>query len=284
MDDFTAGVKFVRVVADGREYSLEYQWISPTGSGLARERAGAPLLVFLHEGLGSVALWRDWPQQVCDAGGFRGLVYSRPGYGQSTPRSHNEKWPVDFMHRHARVVLPTFLRAVGVDAATERPWLVGHSDGGSIALIYAAGFPECVAGLAVLAPHVFVEDVSIASIERARQTYLTTDWKVKLARYHRDPDSAFWGWNDIWLDPDFRSWNIESLLRPISVPVLAIQGEDDEYGTMAQVDSIAQQVPDAQLLKLPGCGHSPHRDQPQQVTRAIVDFVEQASDKRRRLE
>ena len=277
MDDSLRGVSFASVAVGEREYSLEYQWLAP-------DRIRAPLLVFLHEGLGSLALWRDWPQQVCEAVGARGLVYSRPGYGQSTPRRADEKWSVGFMHTQAREVLPAFLRAVGVDAAIEPPWLVGHSDGGSIALIHAAGFPECVAGLIVLAPHVFVEDVSIRSIERARDAYLGTDWKVKLARYHRDPDSAFWGWNDIWLDPDFRRWNIEELLPKISKPVLAVQGEDDEYGTMAQVDSIARHAPHAQVLKLSECGHSPHRDQPLPVTRAIVDFVRQTSERRRRSE
>lgn len=268
MDDRASGVSFAPVLVDGRDVSLEYRWI-------ARERTSAPLLVFLHEGLGSVALWRDWPSMLCNAARARGLVYSRPGYGQSTPRPQDEKWPVDFMHTQAREVLPSFLRAVGVDMNSDPPWLIGHSDGGSIALIHAAGFPECVAGLAVLAPHVFVEDVSVSSIDRARETYLTTDWKVKLARYHSDPDSAFWGWNDIWLNPDFRRWNIEQLLPKVSKPVLAIQGEDDEYGTMAQIDSIAHHVRDARLLKLAACGHSPHRDQPQQVTDAIVNFIEQ---------
>jgi pimeloyl-ACP methyl ester carboxylesterase len=275
LDDAAGVVSFAQVELNGGEFSLEYEWISPKRSGIARERVSAPLLVFLHEGLGSLALWRDWPQQACDAGGFRGLVYSRPGYGRSTSRPHDEKWPVDFMHTQAREVLPAFLREVGVDAAAEPPWLIGHSDGGSIALIHAAGFPECVAGLVVLAPHVFVEDVSISSIERARDTYLTTDWKVKLARYHNDPDSAFWGWNDIWLDPAFRSWNIEAVLPAITKPVLAVQGEDDEYGTMAQVDSIARHVPHAQLLKLAKCGHSPQRDQPQRVIKATVDFIAQ---------
>jgi len=281
-DGFTElrGVSFAQVKLHGREFSLEYGWISHQRSGIARERSGishervkAPLLVFLHEGLGSVELWRDWPQQLCDAGGFRGLVYSRPGYGRSTPRPRNEKWPVDFMHTQAREVLPALLREVGVDAAADPPWLIGHSDGGSIALIHAAGFPECVAGLVVLAPHVFVEDVSIRSIERARDTYLTTDWKVKLARYHDDPDSAFWGWNDIWLDPAFRSWNIEGILPAITKQVLAVQGEDDDYGTMAQVDSIARHVRQAQLLKLAACGHSPQRDQPQRVIQAALDFI-----------
>ncbi|HVG03719.1 MAG TPA: alpha/beta hydrolase, partial [Burkholderiaceae bacterium] len=155
----------------------------------------------------------------------------------------------------------------------------GHSDGASIALIHAATFPERVAGVIALAPHVFVEDLSIESIQRTRETYLaTTDTqgstlRVKLARYHDDPDSAFWGWNDIWLDPAFRSWNIEALLPSIKKPVLVVQGEDDEYGTMAQVDSIATRVAHAKLLKLSHCGHSPQRDQSAQVSQAIVDFI-----------
>ncbi len=256
-----------------REFSLEYDWIAP-------ERATSPLLVFLHEGLGSVALWRDWPRQLCNAGGFRGLVYSRPGYGRSTPRPREEKWPVDFMHTQAREVLPAFLRAVEVDASSEPPWLIGHSDGASIALIHTAAFPERVAGLVVLAPHVFVEDISIESIGRARETYLTTNLKTKLARYHSDPDSAFWGWNDVWLDPAFRNWNIEDLLPAITRPVLAVQGEDDEYGTMAQLNSIARHVPDARLLKLAACGHSPHRDQPQRVIEAALDFIARQPQRR----
>jgi pimeloyl-ACP methyl ester carboxylesterase len=262
-----------------REYSLEYEWISRERSGIAQERAASPLLVFLHEGLGSVAMWRDWPRQLCAAGGFRGLVYSRPGYGRSTPRPSVEKWPVDFMHSQAHEVLPALLRAVGVDTANDPPWLIGHSDGASIALLHAAAFPDRVAGVVALAPHVFVEDLSIESIARTRETYLaTTDTqgpslRVKLARYHDDPDSAFWGWNDIWLDPAFRSWNIEPLLTAITKPVLVVQGEDDEYGTMAQVDGVAQHVPHAQLLKLAQCGHSPQRDQSQQVIKAAVEFI-----------
>ena len=268
-----------RVTIGAHEYSLEYEFISP-------ERTSSPLLVFLHEGLGSVAMWRDWPQQLCDAGGFRGLVYSRPGYGRSTPRVSAEKWPVDFMHAQAREVLPAFLRAIGVESARDPPWLVGHSDGASIALIYAAAFPERVSGVIALAPHVFVEDLSIESIERTRATYLATtdtqgsNLRVKLGRYHDDPDSAFWGWNDIWLDPAFRSWNIEAMLPTITRPMLAVQGEDDEYGTMAQIDSIAERVPHARVLKLPACGHSPQRDQAQRVIEAAVDFIAQHSQQR----
>ncbi len=268
-----------RITVGARKFSLEYESIAP-------ERTASPLLVFLHEGLGSVALWRDWPRQLCDAGGFRGLVYSRPGYGSSTPRPPSEKWPVDFMHGQACDVLPAFLQAAGADTAGDPPWLVGHSDGASIALIHAAAFSKRVAGVIALAPHVFVEDVSIESIERTRDTYLgTTDTqdsnlRVKLARYHDDPDSAFWGWNDIWLDPAFRSWNIEALLPAITKPVLALQGEDDEYGTMAQVDSIARHVPRAQLLKLAACGHSPQRDQPHRVIQAALDFIARHTQQR----
>ncbi len=158
MDD-SAVTSQARVATGSREYSLEYEWISP-------ERSESPLLVFLHEGLGSVAMWRDWPRQLCAAGRFRGLVYSRPGYGRSTPRAPAEKWPVDFMHTQAREVLPAFLQAVGVDTATDPPWMVGHSDGASIALIYAAAFSERLAGVIALAPHTFVEDLSIESIAR----------------------------------------------------------------------------------------------------------------------
>ena len=278
MDDRVSASHALVTVGE-REYSLEYESIAP-------ERTASPLLVFLHEGLGSVAMWRDWPRQLCDAGGYRGLVYSRPGYGRSTPRPPAEKWPVDFMHAQAREVLPALLQAAGVDAATDPPWLVGHSDGASIALIYAAAFPERVAGVIALAPHVFVEDVSVESIERTRETYLaTTDTqasrlRVKLGRYHDDPDSAFWGWNDIWLDRAFRSWNIEALLPAIMKPVLAVQGEDDEYGTMAQVDCIARCVPHAQLLKLSACGHSPQRDQPERVIKATVDFIARHTQRR----
>jgi pimeloyl-ACP methyl ester carboxylesterase len=257
---------FVELPFEGRTIRIEYAWIAP-------ERRAAPLVVFLHEGLGSVAMWKDYPQRLCDAGDFRGLVYSRAGYGRSTPRPAAERWPVAFMHAQARDVLPRLLATLGVDAGRSKPWLFGHSDGGSIALIYAATFPRAVGGVIAAAPHIFVEDISVASIAAARAAYRTTDLRKKLARYHDDVDSAFWGWNDVWLDPRFRTWSIEALLPRLQCPILAIQGEDDEYGTLAQVEGIRRHVPGTELVVLRDCGHSPHRDQPAALTRAVTDFI-----------
>ncbi|MEO8752761.1 MAG: alpha/beta hydrolase [Casimicrobiaceae bacterium] len=251
------------LVVAGRELEVEFAWVGA-------DQAGVPLIVFLHEGLGSLAMWRDYPQQLCLATGARGLVYSRPGYGRSTPRAAREKWPVDFMHRQAHEVLPALLARLGI---VQRVWLFGHSDGASIALLFAAAFPERVAGVVAVAPHILVEDLSLRSIQSVRELYRTTDLRARLARYHADPDSAFWGWNDIWLDPAFRAWCIEDQVRHIRCPVLAVQGEDDEYGTMAQVEGIARLAPQAQLLNLAACGHSPHRDQPVQLTDAVAAFL-----------
>lgn len=260
--------QFATIAWAGRPVRIEYQWLAP-------ERTTAPLLVFVHEGLGSLAMWRDFPQRLCDATGCRGLVYSRPGYGRSTPRAADEVWNPDFMHRQAHEVLPALFDALGIDVAAERPWLLGHSDGGSIALLYAARFPAALRGLIVLAPHVMVEDISVASIADARSAYQTKDLRERLARYHDDPDSAFWGWNDIWLRPDFRSWSITAELGTIRCPVLAVQGLDDQYGTMAQIREIARCVPGTELLELPACGHSPHRDQPERLISAVTQFIQQ---------
>jgi len=246
----------------GAPVRIDYEWVGT-------DDPVAPVLVFLHEGLGSVAMWRDFPARLSDAVGARGLVYSRPGYGRSTPRRPDEHWAPDFMHRQASEVLPALLRRLDV----QRPWLFGHSDGGSIALLYAAAFPEAPAGVIALAPHLFVEDVSVRSIDAARIAYRATDLHARLARYHDHVDSAFYGWNDIWLDPAFRAWNIESEMERVRCPVLAIQGENDEYGTMAQVDRLADRVPRAQVVKLADCGHSPHRDQPARVIEAVAGFV-----------
>jgi pimeloyl-ACP methyl ester carboxylesterase len=268
----TASV-FVDVDIGGAMSRLEYAWIDAA-------RADAPLIVFLHEGLGSVAMWKDYPEALCAAAGTRGLVYSRNGYGRSTPRPSTQKWPVGFMHDEAHNVLPALFEQLGIG---DPPWLFGHSDGASIALLYASRFPARVAGVVAVAPHVFVEEVSLASIEQARIAYTRSDLRHRLARYHDDPDSAFYGWNDIWLDPAFREWNIEDCLPRIRCPLLAVQGEDDVYGTMAQVDAIARHVPQASVLKLAGCGHSPHRDQPAALTAAVAALVGKGIDGTSRL-
>ena len=256
---------FAALVWQGRPVQIEYEWIAP-------ERGTAPLVVFLHEGLGSVAMWKDFPHRLCDAGNLRGLVLSRPGYGRSTPRAPGATWGVDFMHRQAGEVLPAFLDALGI---AEPPWLFGHSDGASIALLHASMFPHRVGGLIVLAPHIFVEDVTIRNIVLARDAYQHTDLRHRLARYHDDPDSAFGGWSGIWLDPAFRTWNISAEIAHVRAPVLAVQGLDDEYGTLAQVHGIAAVVPGTRVLELPRCGHSPHRDCADVVIAQSVAFMRQ---------
>jgi pimeloyl-ACP methyl ester carboxylesterase len=257
------GVRFVDIDWAGRPVRIEHEWIAP-------ERHDAPLVVFLHEGLGSLAMWRDFPERFCRAAGLRGLVYSRPGYGQSTPRAPEETWGLDFMHRQAHEVLPALLAALRVDGPV---WLFGHSDGASIALLYAARFTERVVGAVVLAPHIMVEDLSVDSIARTREVYLNTDLKQRLARYHDDPDSAFWGWNNIWLHPPFKQWSIEDEIASIACPLLAIQGLDDEYGSLQQIRGIARRVPHAVLLELADCRHSPHKDQPDAVIEAVSTFL-----------
>ncbi|MBK6396377.1 MAG: alpha/beta hydrolase [Betaproteobacteria bacterium] len=229
--------------------------------------SGAPI-VMLHEGLGSVSMWKDFPHRVAHAANRNVLAYSRAGYGRSSPAKL--PYGVRYMHDEALVVLPRLLDACGI----ERPILLGHSDGASIALIHAAAAGRPVAGLALMAPHVVVEDVSVASISAAKVAWRTTDLRAKLARYHDDVDGAFTGWNDIWLHPDFRDWNIEDLVRDVRCPILAIQGEDDEYGTFDQIERIERLAPDVERVRLADCRHSPHRDQPDAVLEALVRFVD----------
>jgi len=259
---------FVDIELADRNVSIEYCWLNPSGCPHPME---APLVVFLHEGLGSVAMWRDYPQRLCDAGGYRGLVYSRPGYGRSTPRAPDEQWPVSFMHEQANDVLPRLLARVGVEG--QRPWLFGHSDGASIALIYAATHPAAVAGVIAIAPHIFVEALSLQSIRAARDNYVTGDLKARLARYHAGVDSAFYGWNDAWLAPAFAEWSIESLLGALRCPILAVQGADDEYGTLAQVDGIRRRAAQTEVVVIPACGHSPHKDAPRALTDTAIEFI-----------
>ena len=230
--------------------------------------ADRPTLVFLHEGLGSLSMWRDFPARVAAATGCRALVYSRAGYGQSTPVP--EPFGVRYMHDEALIVLPALLDRLAI----ERPVLIGHSDGASIALIHAGGSGRAVAGLVLLAPHVFVEDLSVASITAARVAFETTDLATRLARHHRDPAATFRRWNDIWLHPDFRGWNIGEYLPRVRCPVLAIQGEDDEYGTAAQLKAIREHAgAPVDVLLLADCRHSPHRDQPEATLAATAGFI-----------
>jgi pimeloyl-ACP methyl ester carboxylesterase len=257
------------------DQQLEYEWLGP-------RRDKAPTLVFLHEGLGCVAMWKDFPARVAAATGFGALVYSRVGYGKSSacelPRT------VRFMHDEALITLPQVLDAFEIREAI----LIGHSDGGSIALIHAGGTNTGAAptqdigktgtrisALILLAPHVFVEESGLKSITRIREDYRTGSLRGRLERYHgENVDDAFWGWNDVWLNPDFRSWNIEEYLPQITVPILLIQGDEDQYGTLAQIEAIKKGVAGSvQKLTLKDCGHSPHLDQPEQTRGAIARFL-----------
>jgi pimeloyl-ACP methyl ester carboxylesterase len=229
---------------------------------------GRPAIVMLHEGLGSVSLWRDFPLRLCERTGCTVVAYSRYGYGRSDVL--REKREPDYMHHEGEMVLPALLAALGI----ERPVLFGHSDGASIALVCAGAHPELVRALVLEAPHVFVEEVSVASIAGAKTAYATTDLPAKLARHHADADATFYGWNDIWLDPRFRAWNIERYAERVRCPVLLIQGDADDYGTTAQLDSIAARVASSETLFVTGAGHSPHRETPEIVLDRIASFIE----------
>jgi pimeloyl-ACP methyl ester carboxylesterase len=244
-------------------------------------------LVFLHEGLGSVAMWhqrgRHWPTELCQATGRAGWVYSRRGYGQSDPVSdvrgpsrwqgawHVGRHEPDYMHQEAWAVLPELLKQLGV----QRPVLVGHSDGASIALLHASRHP--VSACVAIAPHVVVEDVAIRAIAQARQLYESDGTerglRARLGRYHADVDNAFWQWNDVWLSEAFQRFDIRPECENIRAPLLALQGEDDEYGTLEQLHEIVRACPHARTQAFPNCGHSPHRDQPVALTQAVVQFL-----------
>jgi pimeloyl-ACP methyl ester carboxylesterase len=228
----------------------------------------APPLVLLHEGLGSVGLWRGFPAELYRATGRRTIVFSRFGHGRSDPPPR-PRTPT-FMHEEAREVLPVLFDRLAI----ERPILVGHSDGGSIALIYAA--EHDVTALALLAPHVFVEDVCVAAIADVDAGF-EDGLRARMARHHDDPVVTFRGWADVWLDPDFRRWNLEPLLPSITAPTLLIQGRDDEYGTLAQIDAVAAGVSAPATKLVVSGGHTPHLEQPDAVLRAIVEFVRRSA-------
>src|ERR1700744_4786418 len=242
--------------------NLEYRLLGPSPDQ-------APTLILLHEGLGSAALWGDFPEQLQAATGLGVFVYSRAGYGASSPVELPR--PLDYMHREALDVLPALLDQIGF----RRGLLVGHSDGASIAAIYAGGVADHrIRGLVLMAPHFVVEDISVASIAEIKRAYETTELKTKLARWHRDVDNAFYGWNGAWLDPKFRDWDISDYLAYIRVPVMIVQGAGDQDGPVRQIE-IAQEecYCPVDVVMIPGAGHSPHREAPQVTLDAVVDFA-----------
>jgi pimeloyl-ACP methyl ester carboxylesterase len=247
-DDVTVGAR------------LEARWWRWPGAALP--------IVLLHEGLGSVGLWREFPAALATRTGRSVFAYSRRGYGDSEARGG--PLPLDFMEREAADVVPRVLDAAGIDRAV----LLGHSDGASIALLAAAAWPARIAALVIEAPHVFVEDLTLASIADARERYRSTDLRARLARHHRHVDEAFHGWNDVWLDPEFKSWNIEPVLPHVGQPLLVLQGLQDEYGTAFQLRAIERQVDGPVVTMLiQKCGHSPHRDQRAAVLHHAAGFL-----------
>jgi pimeloyl-ACP methyl ester carboxylesterase len=253
--------------------------IHPAGGGtielevelIGADRAGARLMVFLHEGLGSLAGWGDWPRMLCDATGCRGLVFSRYGYGRSQTRPL--PWPDDYLEREAHNHLPALFEALGIDARVDRPILFGHSDGDTIALQYAAAFPQAVEAIIVLAPHLFAEEIAHARIAQMRTAWGDGRLRNWLKQWHVDPDGVFMGWSGCWLSPQFECWDIGGSLATVRCPTLAVQGMLDQYGTLAQLDEIRHQVPHAQLLVLDACRHIPHEDQPDAARDAVVAFL-----------
>jgi pimeloyl-ACP methyl ester carboxylesterase len=241
---------------------LEYRMIGPRPDA-------APTLALLHEGLGCITLWGDFPDKLAKATGCGVFVYSRAGYGQSSPVKLPR--PLSYMHEEARDTLPKLLYSIGF----QRGLLIGHSDGASIAAIYAGSHQDHrVGGLVQIAPHFFAEDVTIASIAEMRKAYATTDLRTKLARWHADPDNAFKGWNDAWLDPDYVKWNISEYLAYIRVPTLIVQGEHDQYGTVKQIEVAEQECYcPVEVALLPGAKHSPQREAPEATLEVISDFV-----------
>jgi pimeloyl-ACP methyl ester carboxylesterase len=242
--------------------NLEYRMLGPTPDQ-------APTIVMLHEGLGAASLWGDFPEQLQAATGAGILLYSRAGYGASTPAKRPR--PLDYMQTEAIDVLPKLLDSIGF----KRGLLLGHSDGASIAAIYAGSHQDHrVQGIALIAPHFVVEDISVRSIAEIKQAFETTDLKAKLARWHKDVDNAFYGWNDAWLDPAFRAWDISEVLAYIRVPVAVVQGADDRYGTIRQIE-IAQQecYCPVDVTVLPGVGHSPHREAAVATLETIAEFA-----------
>ena len=271
---FPDGVLPLRIVETASVSRQRFD-IQAAGRRLRAERiklpdAAGPTLVFLHEGLGSIDQWKDFPAQLCLACGLPGLVYERWGFGNSEPLTGPRR--LDYLHYEALDSLPAVLECCGI---TEPPILIGHSDGGTIALLFAAAFPDRPRAIITEASHVLVEAITLAGIRIARQLYETTDWPQQLARYHGpNTDAVFRGWCDTWLRPEFRDWNIVAELKRITCPALIIQGEDDEYGTPAQVEAIAANVSGpVETRLLPHCAHVPHHQARERVLAEMQRFI-----------
>jgi len=254
---------------DGGSLTLDIDGVALEGRCFGPAPDSAPTVVLLHEGLGCAALWRDFPARLAAASGYGVFVFSRQGYGQSDPAVLPR--PVDYMTSEAIDVLPKVLDAIGFRSGV----LVGHSDGASIAAIYGGSVQDHrVRGLVLMAPHFFTEPTGLASIERVGEAFDNGDLRARLAKYHKDVDNAFRGWNDAWLDPAFKNWNIEEVIAYIRVPVLAIQGKDDEYGTRAQITALeTQSYNPVDVAMLDDCGHAPHIEHPERTLSLIADHL-----------
>lgn len=254
----------ITIQRNQQNIEIEYQWLNENANN-------NKTIVFLHEGLGSISMWRDWPEQLCKEINCKGLVYSRYGYGQSTPRFPDDKRDTDYLHYEAIEDMPQIFKKLGIDE--EKLILFGHSDGGSIALLYAALSPDKVDAIAVAAPHIYVEDITLDGIRKASKEFETTDLAKRLARHHKEPNSVFFSWNTTWQQPHFAKWNIELEVGTIKCPILAIQGDSDEYGTLDQIYDIEKLNPNATAVTIPECGHWPHKEKPQLLIKTVADFL-----------
>lgn len=253
---------FAKIKRGKASLHLEYKWVGVPQSD-------HPVVVFLHEALGSMALWKDFPERFCNHHGLSGLVFSRYGYGRSTPRPAIVQKPQSYLNEEVHELMPALFAELGI----KKPWLFGHSEGGIASLLYAAAYPDSLSGAISIAPHTFIDDLTIKGIEETRALYDSTDFRQKIGCYHDDPETIFSLWVGTWLNPEFRSWNIENRLVGITSPILVLQGEHDEYGTLEQIYRVKKHVPHAQLLVLPECGHFPHRDKAEELISRAGQFI-----------
>lgn len=259
------GSHFTRISDGGQTFTIEYQWVGSANPD-------APLLIFLHEGLGSVSHWGSWPDYLATHLQCRGLVYSRVGYGQSTPRDSHDALETDYLHSEAQVRLPALLHALGLQH--KQPIVFGHSDGATIALLYAAMANSPVKAAIVVAPHINVEDLTQRSVAESADWYLNKGLKQRLARYHTDVDSTFWNWCNAWSSERFKDWNIEAELEHIQCPLLLVQGDEDEYASLEQVYGVQRRVPHAELMIMPRVRHVPHIERPEVLRDACATFIQ----------